>query len=204
MSLTQIPMLLPLATDFRLRSKNASGVPFAGCATAVGHPVQPLSDVWCARAVCAQYSRPAGVAFSFQVAKYSIEPPVPNRSFNLLANDCVRAALSNEPKEFRPDVPIVGPAFLLARCAERLAGARACPNRSISGPSGKVKGEGPAADTGEEVALDVSGKVRGLDIGYAPCVDVAFRNQAAFHEFLQPRRRGLVPLVVVVQNALSS
>jgi hypothetical protein len=42
-------------------------VRFITCASGVGHPPQPLSDVRRADAVCAQYNRPAGVAFRFQV-----------------------------------------------------------------------------------------------------------------------------------------
>jgi len=64
----------------------------------VGHPVQPLPDVRCPDAVCAQYHRPAGVAFRFQVSAYSIEPAVPNRCFNLLAKDILRAALPDKPE----------------------------------------------------------------------------------------------------------
>jgi hypothetical protein len=74
----------------------------------VCHPVQSLSDVRRADAVCAQYRRPAGVAFSFQVSLYSIEPPLPNRSFNLLTKDCVRAALADEIEEDGPEMTGVG------------------------------------------------------------------------------------------------
>jgi hypothetical protein len=45
-----------------------------------------LADVRRADAVCAKYGRPAGVAFRFQVCKYSIEPALANRSFNLLSS----------------------------------------------------------------------------------------------------------------------
>jgi hypothetical protein len=42
-----------------------AGVPAMG----VGHPVQPLSLVVRARAVCAQYCRPNGVTFRFHVCR---------------------------------------------------------------------------------------------------------------------------------------
>jgi hypothetical protein len=48
-------------------------------------------------------------------------------------------------------------AFLLSGLAERLAGARARPNRST--PAGKVEGVGPSTDPGEEVALVETGEV---------------------------------------------
>jgi hypothetical protein len=71
-------------------------------ALGVGHPVEALSKVRRPDAVCAQYNRPTGVTFSFQVCEYSIEPSVPNRAFNLLPKDCVRAALADKPKPFGP------------------------------------------------------------------------------------------------------
>jgi hypothetical protein len=73
-----------------------------------------LSDVRGADAVCAQYDRPAGVTFSFQVCRYSIEPSVAHRAFNLLAKDDVRAALADEAEELGPQVPLVGSAFAFA------------------------------------------------------------------------------------------
>jgi hypothetical protein len=96
---------------------------FQSRADAVGHPPQPLPDVRRADAVCAQYRRPAGVAFAFQVSKYKIEPAVPNRAFNLLSKHCFRAALSNKPVELGPKVALVGVSFLLSGEAERLTGA---------------------------------------------------------------------------------
>jgi hypothetical protein len=73
-----------------------------------------LTDVRRADAVCAQYDRPAGVAFSLQVCEYSIEPSVPNRACNLLAKDALRATLADEPEHFRPEVAIVGSTLPLA------------------------------------------------------------------------------------------
>jgi hypothetical protein len=67
-------MLLPRFTASRLRSKNLSGVPFAGSATGVGHEIQPLSDVRCPDARSAQIGTPAGISHSFQVSTNSGEP----------------------------------------------------------------------------------------------------------------------------------
>ena len=96
----------------------------------VGHPEQSFADVRRADAMCAQYRVPAGVAFSFQVCSYSIEPTVANRAFNLLAKDALRAALADEIKEHGPEVPLVGLGESFTGVAEWLAWATPCPNRS--------------------------------------------------------------------------
>ena len=122
-------------------------------AAGVGHPVEPLSDVRCADAVCSQYGRPAGVAFAFQVCRYSIEPALADRACNLLAKDQLRAALADEPEERGPEVARVGVTESFAGVAVRLAGAASGPKRSGWINSGELKREAPAADSGEEMAL---------------------------------------------------
>jgi hypothetical protein len=102
---------------------------------------------------------PNGVAFSFQVCLYSIEPPVPNRFFNLFTKNNVRATLANEAEEGWPEVAFVGLGFLLARCREGLAGAGTSPYGACAIPAGEVEGKGPSPDSGEEVALSKSSKV---------------------------------------------
>jgi len=124
-------------------------------AAGVGHPKQSLSLVRRADAVCAQNNRPDGVAFGFHVCRYSIEPTVPNCACSLLAKDCVRAALADEPVHRGPEVPLVGVAPAFARCRERLTRARSGPDWSIVWPSGESKSEGPAANAGEEMDLSV-------------------------------------------------
>jgi hypothetical protein len=113
-------------------------------------------------------NRPAGVAFSLQVSLNKVEPSVVNRCFNLLTKDDSRAALADEIEPDRPEVSIISGAFLRAGGAERLARATARPNRSVLGPSGKAQGVAPAAKTGEEMALNKSGKVTGSNILDAP------------------------------------
>lgn len=121
----------------------------------VGHPVKSLSDVRGADAVCAQYSRPDRVAIRLQVCRYSIEPIESNRLRNLLPKDSLRMELGDKPTKDGPEVAIIACAFAFPSGTEWLAGTRACPNRSSGGPSSKFKGEGPSADSGEEVALSV-------------------------------------------------
>jgi hypothetical protein len=63
--------------------------------TGVGHPVESLSDVRRADAVCAQYGVPAGVAFCFQVALNKVDPLHSAR--NLLTKDDARSSLARKP-----------------------------------------------------------------------------------------------------------
>jgi hypothetical protein len=74
-------------------------------------------------AVCAEYDRPAGVTFSFQVCRYSIEPTLANRARNLFAKYNARAALADEIEEDGPEVPGIGLGESFPRRGERLAGA---------------------------------------------------------------------------------
>lgn len=57
---------------------------------------------------------------------------------------------------------------------------------------------------GEEVALPVSSEVCGLNIGDAPGVDVARRNEPGLDEVADPLRCVGVPFAVVVHAASSS
>lgn len=121
----------------------------------VGHgaPVKPLSDVRRAEARSAGISRPDGVARSFQVRAYKVEPSEAVLACNLLAKNDRRAALFDEPVEGGPKVPLVSKPAAFACRAEGLARARAGPDRPVVGPSGAAQGVGPDADAGEEVDL---------------------------------------------------
>jgi len=73
------------------------------------------------------------------------------------------------------------------RVGEGLAGAGAGPDAWGAGVPGEAQGEGPAPDSGEEVALVVGGEVGGLDIGDAPGVDGSGREVTGRHQAAQPR-----------------
>ncbi|HJS06908.1 MAG TPA: hypothetical protein VJ809_04585 [Pirellulales bacterium] len=133
--------------------------------------------------------RPAGVADAFQVSSDSVEPVLANRCRNLLSHEDSGPSGADEAKQVGPQVPIVILGFSLAGDTERLARRRAGPQLSIIRPSSKSRGEAPAADAGEEVALSVSGKVFGLNINNAPCVNVARRKVAGFDKVAQPLGR---------------
>jgi hypothetical protein len=138
-----------------------------------------LLDVRRADARSRDTDRPDGVTDSFQVSRYSIEPAVANRCFNLLTKDDWRAALADEAIPYRPEVAIVGPAFAFAGRAERLARAGSGPNRSVVGPACESQGEAPSADAGEKMALLISSKVIRRHLGNAALVHISGRNQAA-------------------------
>ena len=63
-----------------------------------------------------------------------------NRALNLLSKDRDGAALANEPRPMRPEMPIVGPAVAFPALENWLAGATTRPNRSVVGPSGESEG----------------------------------------------------------------
>lgn len=69
--------------------------PLPLAASGVGHPPQPLSDVRRADARSAEINRRAGVARTFQVSEYKVEPP--ESGCNLFAKDHARPALRDEP-----------------------------------------------------------------------------------------------------------
>jgi len=86
-SLMQIPIELPRATDSRLRRRNASGVPLAGCATGVGHPEKSLPDVRSALARSAQIGGPESISHRLHVSAYSGEPFTSVLDRNLFSKD---------------------------------------------------------------------------------------------------------------------
>jgi hypothetical protein len=130
-----------------------------GVGQPLSNPPEALSDVRRTDARSADIERPSGVSRVFQVSEYKVEPLQPVLACNLLAKHDIRAALGDEPEEDRPEVSLVVGALPLARRRERLAGAGACPDGSVVGPSGKPESVGPSADAGEEVAGDEAPKV---------------------------------------------
>jgi hypothetical protein len=126
--------------------------------------IETMTDVGCARAVCAQYRKPNGVRLRFQVSMNKVEPAVSNRSISLLAKDCSRAALADETRPFRPEVTRVCKPLSFARDGEAGARAASGPDRALVGPAGLPQGETPEASPGKEVALGVSGNISGPNI----------------------------------------
>jgi hypothetical protein len=76
--------------------------PFQSLVVVVGHEPNPLSHVRRADTASRQTGMPDCVVDSFQVRLNKVEPPVPNRCFNLFAKDDRRAALLDEPEPMGP------------------------------------------------------------------------------------------------------
>jgi hypothetical protein len=154
MSLRQMPIERPVfSTDFRLRSKNASGVPFAGSATGVGHEEHAVADVRRAEACSWQDGGPDGISIALQVVANSGHPFPAVLARNLLSKDRCRAALGDEAVKSGPEVSFVDMATLLSRDRKRLTGEARGPDGTGSRPAGEGESVRPAADAGEEVAL---------------------------------------------------
>jgi len=180
---------------------SVSKLSLLSCALGVGQPcsgpVEPLSDVRRAEARSAGIDRPDGVARSFQVSVYKVEPTEAVLACNLLAKDDVRAALRDEAEEVGPEMSLVVEAASLAGGAERLTWARTGPNRTLVTPPGAAQGVAPDANPGEEVALGVTTKVIGFNVLDAALVDIARCDMSGLDKLAQPRRREWIEFIVV-------
>jgi hypothetical protein len=134
----------------------------------VGHPVKALADMRAAEARSRYIGAPEGVAESFQVRSYKIDPRT--RCWSLLTKEAVSPALalltccSYDAMAFRPDMAGVFEASVFARSTKGLAGEGAGSNGAIVVPPGATEGVGPHSDAGAEVDLDVSAEVIGGNI----------------------------------------
>ena len=155
------------------------------------------SDVRRGLARSAQIGGPDGIAQRFQVKTHSGEPLTSKRRYNLFAKDRCRISLFDKPSEFRPQVPSVGVSFPLPGDGKRLTGTGSRPDRPIIGPTCQPKSERPATDSGEEMALVISGGGFGFDISNVPFVYVAGRDQIGGDQFPKPRGGLRIVLVIV-------
>jgi hypothetical protein len=85
-------------------------------------PEEPVPPVRCADTASWQYGRPNGVAFAFQVSRYKVEPAVPNRCLNLLAEQDWRVEGADEAEKLRPEMARVRKAAARPRGGEGWAG----------------------------------------------------------------------------------
>jgi hypothetical protein len=102
----------------------------------------------------------------------------------LLSKDNWRGALGDEVVKSGPDVSFVDMAFPLSRARKRLTRAGAGPHGAF--PSGEVKGVGPAADTGEEVALVIAFEVTRRYLPHISLVNIALGQVTSGHEVAEP------------------
>jgi hypothetical protein len=82
-------------------------------------------------------SRPAGVAFSLQVNKHSVEPIFSNRCRNLFSHKDRGPTGFDKVEERGPEVALVILRFLFSSGAEWLAWRASGPSGSIISPAGK-------------------------------------------------------------------
>jgi hypothetical protein len=176
------------------------GLSFQSRAEAVTHPLcdeeESLSDVRGADARSAQIDRPDGVARSFQVSVYSVEPSKAVLARNLLSKDDWRATLLDETEPGGPEVALVSEPSALARGAERLAGAASGPYGAVVGPPSESQRVAPDADSGEGVELLRAGNIHGIEFHQAPLIDAPRCDMARGDEVPHPRRRKRIDLVV--------
>jgi hypothetical protein len=166
-------------------------------ASGVGHPIKPVPDVRSTDARRRERHRPEGVAHSFQVILYKVEPRPDIVARNLLSNDDWRAALADEMMEVRPQVPLVIKPSSFACRAERLARTGTGPNRSVVWPAGAAKGEAPDTDASEEVALAEATQVVWVNVLDASLVDDTCRNVPGGDEVSEPLGGVWVDFIVV-------
>jgi hypothetical protein len=105
---------------------------------------------------------------------------------DLFAKDSLRMEDGDKPTKLRPEVSHVLAPLSFAGGTETLAGARTCPNRSRIGPSGKSKSVGPSENAAEEMTLDESSDVIGLDIGNGSAVNLSVWNKSGCDKFSRP------------------
>ncbi|MCY1300997.1 hypothetical protein D9M70_505860 [compost metagenome] len=87
---------------------------------------------------------------------------------------------------------------------ERLARTGTGPNRSTIWPAGAPKGDGPCADTGEEMALGVRAEVIGVHVLDRSFIYVAWRDVAGGNQVAEPLRGIGLNFVVISRHGVSS
>jgi hypothetical protein len=176
------------------------GVSFQSLALAVTQPLcdeeQSLSDVRGADARSAEIDRPDGVARTFQVSVYSVEPSEAVLARNLFSKDDWRAALLNETEPGRPEVALVVEPSALPGRGEGLAGAASGPHGPVVGPTSEAEGVAPHSDPCEGVELRGAGNIHGIELYDARLIDHSFRDVPSPRQLAEPRCGEGVDLVV--------
>lgn len=96
-----------------------------------------------------------------------------------------------------PQMPLVSKPNSRACRAERLAGARACPNWAIVRPPSSAQGKGPDADSREEMALSEASQVVGQHVFDRSFINNTWGDVARFNKVAQPLGSVRIELVVV-------
>ena len=165
-------------------------LPEASFTTGVGQPIcAPVCSVATVRrpdARSREYRRPEGVAASFQIRRYKVEPSPTSRAFNLFPKHDVRATLADEPVEGGPKVPLVSKPASFACRAERLTGAAPGPDGLLVRNSGETQSKGPPAEPGEEMTLPELTEIVGVDVNDGSLVNVAGGDVTGGDEIAEP------------------
>lgn len=144
-------------------------------APVVGQPdsdeVEALTDVRRTDARSAQIRSPEGVARSFQVSAYSVEPREAVRARNLLSKDDWRAALADETEPLGPEVALVFDSLASTGDAEGLAGAGPGPDGVGVRPAGESERMLPDPDASKEVSTSSVFDIFGLHFLDAAGID---------------------------------
>ena len=150
-----------------------------------------------AEARSAGIDRPAGVIRSFLVSLYSVEPSESVFACNLFAKHHDRSARGDESEHFRPKVAAIVEASPPPGAGEWLAGAASGPHGAGIVPTGKAQGIAPDSDSRKEVTLRESHKIIWSNIGNAPFINLAWRDEVALDQLAQPCRRKPIDFVVI-------
>jgi hypothetical protein len=176
----------------------------------VGQPIKPLSDVGRSDARSREYRCPEAVTTSFQVKTNSGEPSRSMFAFSfsanaadnagrtdLLSENDRRSAGFDKSKESWPEMALVFFSEPSARGAEWLTWAGPRPDWPIIGPSGEAQGVAPSSDPCEKMTLSESSEIGYLNIGDAPFIHDARRDQTSGDQVPQPLSGEEIIFVVV-------
>ena len=99
-----------------------------------------------------------------------------------------------------PEMPGIGSSEALSRIAERLAGAGAGPAALLARDPGDEEGAAPSADSSEEVALVIPGKVSWLNVGDAALVNESVGDKPVGDKFSEPLGGRWIKFIVVIHT----
>jgi hypothetical protein len=136
--------------------------------------------VRCADARSRERDRPEGVTQGFHVSVYKVDPNICVFTCNLLTKDDWRLTLADEILPGWPKMPLVIKPISFTCRAERLAGARHCPNSARVIPPSFSQRIAPSTNSGEEVTLGKSCKIVWCDILNTPLVYNSISDMTVF------------------------
>ncbi len=143
-----------------------------------------------------QIRSPKGVARSFQVSAYKVEPAEARFASNLFTKQHWRTALLDELEPGRPKVAFILYASAFAGIAERLAGTGTSPDGNVSWKSGESKRVVPDTNPGEGVKTINSDELRSLQIFDTALIDTPSGDEIFIREISKALSGEWIDLVV--------